>query len=61
MAFIYKYDLIEKANECSTQMLYVLCCKGLFVNLTVIARAAIAEVIKVETLVFREQGNRKLR
>ena len=59
MAFIYKYDLIEKPNECSTQILYVLCCKGLFANLTVIARAAIAEVIKVETLVFREQGNRK--
>jgi hypothetical protein len=32
------------------QMAFILCCKGLFGNLTVIARAAIAEVVKVETL-----------
>lgn len=34
----------------ATQMLLILCGKGLFGNLTVIARAAVAEVIAVETI-----------
>ena len=42
------------------QMAVILCCKGLFGNLTVIARAAIAEVVKVETLEkFSKVGEKK--
>lgn len=34
----------------TTQMLFILCGKGLFANLTVMARSAIAKVIKIETV-----------
>lgn len=41
---------IQEASTPISLMTLILCCKGLLGNLTVISRAAIAEVIKVETL-----------
>lgn len=41
---------LKNIGEYSTKMICILCIKGLLGNLTVIARAAIAEVIKFETL-----------
>jgi hypothetical protein len=46
-------------NDYSKQMLFVLCCKGLLGNVYVIARAAIAKVIKVETIKLNPKKQRQ--
>lgn len=53
---VTRLNLDEKSKETSIYMLLVLCGKGLFANLTVVARAAIAEVIKERTLENRKKA-----
>lgn len=50
IGFTMTFHWEQQPNDFSKQMLFVLCCKGLLGNVYVIARAAIAKVIKIETI-----------